>query len=144
MTALLELQDVEARYGPVHVLHGISLAVQEGSIVAVLGPNGAGKTTTLRCLYTLMRPDRGSVLVDAIDAAVDRHRAACRRDQSRQHPQRRRLAGAVRPEQRDDLAAPDLERHVVDDRAQPESPREPGGGDHRGTDGGLTPVRTRV
>jgi len=50
VTALLELEDVEARYGPVHVLHGISLAVEEGSIVAVLGPNGAGKTTTLRAV----------------------------------------------------------------------------------------------
>ncbi|HYQ11750.1 MAG TPA: ABC transporter ATP-binding protein [Gaiellaceae bacterium] len=55
MTALLELQDVEARYGPVHVLHGISLAVQEGSIVAVLGPNGAGKTTTLRAVSGTVR-----------------------------------------------------------------------------------------
>ena len=50
MTALLELEDVEARYGPVHALHGISLAVHEGSVVAVLGPNGAGKTTTLRAI----------------------------------------------------------------------------------------------
>ena len=50
MTALLELEDVEARYGPVHVLHGISLAVAEGSVVAVLGTNGAGKTTTLRAV----------------------------------------------------------------------------------------------
>jgi len=55
MTALLELEDVEARYGPVHVLHGISLAVQEGSIVAVLGPNGAGKTTTLRAVSGTVR-----------------------------------------------------------------------------------------
>jgi branched-chain amino acid transport system ATP-binding protein len=55
VTALLELQDVEARYGPVHVLHGISLAVQEGSIVAVLGPNGAGKTTTLRAVSGTVR-----------------------------------------------------------------------------------------
>ncbi|HLX31594.1 MAG TPA: ABC transporter ATP-binding protein [Gaiellaceae bacterium] len=50
MTALLELEDVEARYGPVRALHGISLAVDEGSVVAVLGPNGAGKTTTLRAV----------------------------------------------------------------------------------------------
>jgi branched-chain amino acid transport system ATP-binding protein len=50
VTALLELADVEARYGPVHALHGISLAVEEGSVVAVLGPNGAGKTTTLRAI----------------------------------------------------------------------------------------------
>jgi len=55
VTALLELQDVEARYGPVHVLHGISLAVQGGSIVAVLGPNGAGKTTTLRAVSGTVR-----------------------------------------------------------------------------------------
>ncbi|HEU5215160.1 MAG TPA: ABC transporter ATP-binding protein [Gaiellaceae bacterium] len=55
MTALLELQDVEARYGPVHALHGVSLAVEEGSIVAVLGPNGAGKTTTLRAVSGTVR-----------------------------------------------------------------------------------------
>ena len=48
--ALLELKDVEARYGPVRALHGVSLAVDEGQIVAVLGANGAGKTTTLRAI----------------------------------------------------------------------------------------------
>jgi branched-chain amino acid transport system ATP-binding protein len=47
---LLELEDVEARYGPVQALHGISLTVGEGEIVAVLGGNGAGKTTTLRAV----------------------------------------------------------------------------------------------
>ena len=50
MTALLELQDVYARYGPVTALHGVSLTVGEGEIVAVLGANGAGKTTTLRAV----------------------------------------------------------------------------------------------
>jgi branched-chain amino acid transport system ATP-binding protein len=55
VTALLELEDVEARYGPVHVLHGISLAVEEGSVVSVLGPNGAGKTTTLRAISGTVR-----------------------------------------------------------------------------------------
>ena len=55
MTALLELEDVEARYGPVHVLHGISLTVDEGAIVTVLGPNGAGKTTTLRAVSGTVR-----------------------------------------------------------------------------------------
>jgi len=48
--ALLELKNVEARYGPVRALHGVSLAVDEGQIVAVLGANGAGKTTTLRAI----------------------------------------------------------------------------------------------
>ena len=55
MTALLELEDVEARYGPVHALHKISLAVEEGAVVAVLGPNGAGKTTTLRAISGTVR-----------------------------------------------------------------------------------------
>ena len=55
MTALLELEDVEARYGPVHALHGISLSVEEGSVVTVLGPNGAGKTTTLRAISGTVR-----------------------------------------------------------------------------------------
>ncbi len=55
MSNILELEDVEARYGPVHVLHGVSLAVDEGAIVAVLGPNGAGKTTTLRAVSGTVR-----------------------------------------------------------------------------------------
>jgi branched-chain amino acid transport system ATP-binding protein len=55
VTALLELEDVEARYGPVHALHGVSLAVEEGAIVTVLGPNGAGKTTTLRAISGIVR-----------------------------------------------------------------------------------------
>jgi branched-chain amino acid transport system ATP-binding protein len=55
MTALLELQDVHAAYGPVEVLRGISFAVQEGETVALLGANGAGKTTTLRAICGMVR-----------------------------------------------------------------------------------------
>jgi branched-chain amino acid transport system ATP-binding protein len=47
---LLELRDVEARYGEVRALHGVSLTVDEGDFVAILGANGAGKTTTLRAV----------------------------------------------------------------------------------------------
>jgi branched-chain amino acid transport system ATP-binding protein len=57
MTALLELRDVEARYGPVQALRGVSLEVPEGTIVAVLGANGAGKTTTLRAVSGTVRRD---------------------------------------------------------------------------------------
>jgi branched-chain amino acid transport system ATP-binding protein len=52
---LLELEEVTASYGPVKALHGISLTVDEGAIVAVLGANGAGKTTTLRAISHTVR-----------------------------------------------------------------------------------------
>jgi branched-chain amino acid transport system ATP-binding protein len=55
VTSLLELHDVVARYGPVQALRGVSLEVEEGSVVAVLGANGAGKTTTLRAISNTVR-----------------------------------------------------------------------------------------
>jgi branched-chain amino acid transport system ATP-binding protein len=57
MATLLELEDVRARYGSVQALHGVSLTVEEGQIVAVLGANGAGKTTTLRAISNTVRRD---------------------------------------------------------------------------------------
>ena len=55
MSALLELDGVEARYGPVQALRGITLEVAEGEVVAVLGANGAGKTTALRAISGTVR-----------------------------------------------------------------------------------------
>jgi branched-chain amino acid transport system ATP-binding protein len=60
---LLELADVEARYGQIRALHGVSLAVGEGEVVAILGANGAGKTTTLRAVSALVRR-RGEIRFD--------------------------------------------------------------------------------
>jgi len=48
--SLLELRDVEARYGEIRALQGVTLSVEDGDFVAVLGANGAGKTTTLRAI----------------------------------------------------------------------------------------------
>jgi branched-chain amino acid transport system ATP-binding protein len=47
---LLELRDIEARYGEIRALHGVSLSVEDRDFVAILGANGAGKTTTLRAI----------------------------------------------------------------------------------------------
>jgi branched-chain amino acid transport system ATP-binding protein len=52
---LLELEDVSARYGPIRALHGITLTVDEGEVVALLGANGAGKTTTLRAVSGMVK-----------------------------------------------------------------------------------------
>ena len=53
--ALLELHDVRASYGAIRALHGVSLKVEEGSVVALLGANGAGKTTTLRAITGMVK-----------------------------------------------------------------------------------------
>ncbi len=55
MAPLLEVEDLEARYGDTRVLHGVQFAVAEGGITTILGANGAGKTTTLRAISGLVR-----------------------------------------------------------------------------------------
>ena len=62
MTPLIA-EGVQTYYGKSHILHGVSLAVREGEIVALLGRNGAGKTTTLRSLIGLTPPRRGSIRI---------------------------------------------------------------------------------
>jgi len=64
---MLKLDDVHVHYGRVHVLHGISLEVPDGAIVALLGANGAGKTTTLKTISGILKPSRGSVHFDGED-----------------------------------------------------------------------------
>src|SRR4029434_3087765 len=62
MAALLELDGVRAGYGPIDVLHGISLAVPQGEIVTIIGANGAGKTTTLHTISGLVRAREGKII----------------------------------------------------------------------------------
>jgi branched-chain amino acid transport system ATP-binding protein len=60
---LLELENLEARYGQIRALHGVSLSVGDGEVVAILGANGAGKTTPLRAVSALVRR-RGEIRFD--------------------------------------------------------------------------------
>jgi ABC-type branched-subunit amino acid transport system ATPase component len=69
---LLTVRDLCAGYGDEDILHGVSIEVTRGSIVAVIGPNGSGKSTLLKTIYGLLRPRRGSVTLSALDGrAVD-------------------------------------------------------------------------
>ena len=61
---LLEVDDIEVRYGAIAALKGISFTVAENEIVALLGANGAGKTTTQKTLSGMMRPSQGGITFD--------------------------------------------------------------------------------
>jgi branched-chain amino acid transport system ATP-binding protein len=74
---LLELENVEASYGPIRALHGVSLVVEEGQVVAVLGANGAGKSTTLRAISGLVRR-RGNIRFDGRSVARARPESIAR------------------------------------------------------------------
>jgi sodium transport system ATP-binding protein len=65
---MLEVADLHKAFGAVKAVDGVSFSAPDGGITGLLGPNGAGKTTTLRMLYTLMKPDAGTIRVDGIDA----------------------------------------------------------------------------
>jgi branched-chain amino acid transport system ATP-binding protein len=64
---LLEVGELQFAYGDVHVLHGVSLEVQNGEIVTLVGSNGAGKSTTLRNISRLLRPQSGRLVFDGRD-----------------------------------------------------------------------------
>ena len=66
---LLEIRDLIVRYGGIQALHGISLAVPQGSIVTLIGANGAGKSTTLRAISGLVTPSSGSIAFDGVEIA---------------------------------------------------------------------------
>jgi branched-chain amino acid transport system ATP-binding protein len=61
--ALLEVQDIRARYGSIEALKGVSLSVEEGEVVTLIGSNGAGKSTTLRAISGLTPASAGSVRI---------------------------------------------------------------------------------
>jgi ABC-2 type transport system ATP-binding protein len=68
---ILEAIEISKSYGARLALDSVSLAVRPGEVAGLLGPNGAGKTTTLSILSTMMRPDRGRVLIAGTPAKSD-------------------------------------------------------------------------
>lgn len=67
MSPILRLDDVDASYGHVEALSGVSFELQSGSVLALLGANGAGKSTTVRVISGLLKPVRGRVFVAGTD-----------------------------------------------------------------------------
>ena len=74
---ILEVRNINTFYGLSHILHGLSLSVAEGEVVALLGRNGAGKTTTLRSIAGLTPPKMGEILYKGSDiAGLDAHKVS--------------------------------------------------------------------
>lgn len=65
MSVLLELREIDARYGTRHAVRALSLAVTAGEVVGLVGPNGAGKSTLLRIGSGILRPRAGTVRIDS-------------------------------------------------------------------------------
>ena len=68
---MIEIENLAKRFGAVEAVRNVSFVAPDGRVTGLLGPNGAGKTTTLRMISTLLRPSRGSVRVDGMDAAAN-------------------------------------------------------------------------
>lgn len=68
---MIRVEGLHKSFGKVRAVRGISFDAPDGMITGLLGPNGAGKSTTLRVLYTVLKPDAGSAVIDGIDVVTD-------------------------------------------------------------------------
>jgi branched-chain amino acid transport system ATP-binding protein len=71
MSLSLRIENVDAGYGAVRALHGVSISVTQGETVTLLGTNGNGKSTLLKCVMGMVRPTRGSVVLELDGARHD-------------------------------------------------------------------------
>jgi len=101
---VLEIRDLEAAYGDIPVLSGVTLSVGPGEIVALLGPNGAGKSTLLNVVAGLLRPRAGTIRFDGADLASVRAHLVVERGVALV-PEGRRLFGTMTVEENLELGA---------------------------------------
>jgi len=71
LASRIVVRDVEAGYGAVRVLHGVSIEVQEGETVALLGTNGNGKSTLLKCIMGMVTPEAGEIFLESDGTRID-------------------------------------------------------------------------
>ena len=74
MTPIVRVTHLDKHFGPLHVLKDVSLTIEPREVVCVIGRSGSGKSTLLRCINFLEQPTQGTVEVDTLVVAVDRHR----------------------------------------------------------------------
>src|SRR5438128_9023012 len=65
---MIEVRGLAKSFGDLRVVRDVSFVANDGEITGLIGPNGAGKTTLFRLICTVLRPDRGSTLIDGIDS----------------------------------------------------------------------------
>ena len=101
---MLEIRDLDAAYGDIRVLSGVTLSVGPGEIVALLGPNGAGKSTLLNSIAGLLRPRAGAIRFEGEDLASVRAHLIVERGVALV-PEGRRLFGSMSVEENLELGA---------------------------------------
>ena len=119
MASRLIVRDVDAGYGAVRVLHGVSIEVREGETVALLGTNGNGKSTLIKCIMGMVTPEAGEIVLESDGQRIDLTRKSTEEivglgialvpEGRRLFPKltvdENLLLGAYRPEARADIAA---------------------------------------
>jgi branched-chain amino acid transport system ATP-binding protein len=119
LASRIVVRDVNAGYGAVRVLHGVSIEVREGETVALLGTNGNGKSTLIKCIMGMVTPEAGEIVLESDGQRIDLTRKSTeeivglgialvpegRRLFPKLTVEENLLLGAYRPEARADIAA---------------------------------------
>jgi len=66
---MLRIHELNFRYKNINALEGVDLQLNKGEILSIVGPNGAGKTTLLKCIVRIVKPEKGTILIDGKDAS---------------------------------------------------------------------------